>query len=165
MILNKKIKKYIDDCVLCWLATSSIENIPNVSPKEIFTYFKKEIIVANIASPQTVKNIRQNPNVCISFIHIFIQKGYQIKGKASIIDKSYSDYETKETKLLKMTKGKFPFATITNIQVDSIKEILAPSYQLFSQTTEKNQIKNAQQAYQKILNKVEGFNKESSYQN
>lgn len=149
--LTKKTKKYIDDCVLCWLASSSAENIPNVSPKEIFTYFKEDIIIANIASPQTVKNIQQNPNVCISFIHIFIQKGFQIKGKASIIDSSHADYQDKENKLLEITKGKFPFASITNIQVESIKEILAPNYQLYSETTEEAQIKNAQKAYQKLI--------------
>lgn len=150
-MLNKKVKKYIDDCVLCWLASSSAENIPNVSPKEIFTYFGEDIIIANIASPQTVKNIRQNPNVCISFIHIFIQKGFQIKWRANIIDPSHADYQAKENKLLEMTKSKFPFASITNIQVESIKEILAPSYQLFSETTEEAQVKNAQQVYQKMM--------------
>jgi len=149
--LTKRIKKYIDNCVLCWLATSSTENIPNVSPKEIFTWFNDEIIVANIASPQTVKNIWQNPNVCISFIHIFIQKGYQIKGKASIIDSTQKDFKIREAKLLEMTKGKFPFPTITTIKVSSIKEILAPSYQLYPQTTEEAQIKSARKTYQNII--------------
>jgi len=72
-MLNKQIKKTIDQCVLCWLASSSAHNIPNVSPKEIFTYFNDEIIIANIASPQTMQNIEQNEQVCISFVHIFIQ--------------------------------------------------------------------------------------------
>jgi len=61
MKLGKEIKEAIDSSVLCWLATSSKENIPNVSPKEIYTHYKDEfIIVANIASPQTVKNIKEN---------------------------------------------------------------------------------------------------------
>lgn len=61
MKLEKEIIKYINQSVLCWLATSSSENIPNVSPKEIFTHYENDIIVANIASPQTVKNIKENP--------------------------------------------------------------------------------------------------------
>jgi len=156
MILTQEIKKYLDQSILCWLATASTDGMPNVSPKEIFTYFKDAIIIANIASPQTVKNIRQNPNVCISFIHIFIQKGFQLKGKATIIDPSFEDYKTQESKLFEMTKGKFPFASITNIQVESVKEILAPSYQLYPTTTsEEAQIKSAQQAYQKIIPSIE----------
>jgi len=143
-MLNKQIKKTIDQCVLCWLASSSAQNIPNVSPKEIFTYFNDEIIIANIAS-------QQNEQVCISFVHIFIQKGYQIKGKAMIIDRTHRTYKAKEEKLLLMTKGNFPFASITVIQPQSIKEILAPSYILYPDTSEAKQIESARLVYKKIL--------------
>ena len=43
-MLTTEMKKYIDKSVLCWLATSNAENIPNVSPKEIFNYY--EIIIS-----------------------------------------------------------------------------------------------------------------------
>ena len=146
-MLNSKIKTSIDKSVLCWLATSN-ENIPNVSPKEVFTYFDDfHIIVANIASPQTVKNIKNNPNVCMSFIDIFVQKGYQIKGKATIIDNSNPEFIRMEKMLLKITKGKYPFKTITSISVDSIKTIMAPSYLLYPETTEAEQIEAAKKAY------------------
>ena len=89
-MLTPEVKKYINQSVLCWLATASAENVPNVSPKEIFTHLgESHIIIANIASPQTVKNILQNAQVCVSFIEIFIQKGFQIKGTAEVIKKSH----------------------------------------------------------------------------
>jgi predicted pyridoxine 5'-phosphate oxidase superfamily flavin-nucleotide-binding protein len=148
-MLSKDIKKYIDQSVLCWLATASSENIPNVSPKEIFTsYGKHHIIVANIASPQTVKNIKQNPNVCISFIDILVQKGFQIKGKAEIINEQHSEFEDMKSILLKMTEGKFPFATITKIRIASSKPIIAPKYVLYPETTEQAQIEGAKKIYQ-----------------
>lgn len=147
-MLNTKVKEYIDKSVLCWLATSSTDNAPNVSPKEIFNYFdENHIIIANIASPQTVKNIKQNPNVCVSFIDVFIQKGYQIKGKGYIIDKKDESFSAMEAVLLKMTKGKFPFSTITKITVESIKPILAPRYILYPETTEEQQIESAKKTY------------------
>jgi len=63
-MLTSEIKEYIDKSVLCWLATSSTDNVPNVSPKEIFNYFGENvIIIANIASPQSLKNIKQNKKV------------------------------------------------------------------------------------------------------
>ena len=78
MELTSEIKEYINRSVLCWLATVSAENIPNVSPKEIFNYYGTDkIIVANIASPQTVRNIKQNTNVCISFIDILCKKDFK----------------------------------------------------------------------------------------
>jgi len=71
--MTKEIRDSIDKSVLCWLATVSAENIPNVSPKEIFTYYQTDkIVVANIASPQTAKNIGQNRNVCVIFIDILV---------------------------------------------------------------------------------------------
>ncbi|MCP4977841.1 MAG: pyridoxamine 5'-phosphate oxidase family protein [Maribacter sp.] len=148
MELTKEIKEYIDKSVLCWLATVSTDSIPNVSPKEIFTYFGIDsIIVANIASPQTVRNIKQNQNVCVSFIDILVQKGFQIKGKAEIIGKKESEFAAMEIILTKMTGGKFPFRTITKINMEKAKPIIAPKYVLYPETTENEQINSAKRAY------------------
>jgi len=147
-MLTTEIKNYIDKSLLCWLATSSLENIPNVSPKEIFTYYKSNnIIVANISSPLTVKNIEQNNNVCLSFINILIQKGFQLKGKAVILKKPDLEFEQIENVLLKMTKGEFPFSSITKISIESVKQIIAPRYMLYPETTEEKQIESARKAY------------------
>ncbi len=144
----QEIKKWIDQSVLCWLATSSDNGEPNVSPKEVFTLYKdKFILVANIASPNTVRNIKCNPKVCISFIDIFVQKGMQIKGEAEIVDGSAKDYSKMEISLLALTKGKFPFRSITKIEIQKIKPIIAPSYLLFPETTEKEQINSALHTY------------------
>lgn len=148
MELTTDITECINKSVLCWLATASTENVPNVSPKEIFSYYKKDkIIVANIASPQTIRNIKQNENVCISFIDIIVQKGFQLKGKAKIIEETNSDFLEMKKILTKMTGGNFPFATITEITVAHSKPIIAPKYILFPETTEKEQIESAKKAY------------------
>ncbi|WOC39285.1 pyridoxamine 5'-phosphate oxidase family protein [Polaribacter sp. HL-MS24] len=63
MELTTEIKQYVNRSVLCWLATVSTENVPNVSPKEVFDYYESDkIIIANISSPQTVENIKRNNN-------------------------------------------------------------------------------------------------------
>lgn len=147
MHLTKEVKSSIDQSVLCWLATSS-KGVPNVSPKEIFSYYKDDkIIVANIASPQTVKNIKLNKNVCVSFIDILVQKGFQIKGKARIVEKGHKEFSAMEYILTEMTEGKFPFATITEINVELIKPIIAPKYILYPETTEAEQIESAKKTY------------------
>jgi predicted pyridoxine 5'-phosphate oxidase superfamily flavin-nucleotide-binding protein len=148
MNLTPEIKQYIDQSVLCWLATSAADHQPNVSPKEIFTWFGEDsLIIANIASPQTVRNIRQQPNVCISFIDILVQKGYQLKGVASIVEKGHSDFAAMEQKLLLMTGGLFPFSTITQIKIEQAKAIIAPRYLLYPDTTEAQQIESARRTY------------------
>jgi len=148
MKLNREVKESIDQSVLCWLATASTDNVPNVSPKEIFDHFGADrIIVANIASPKTVRNIEQNEHVCLSFIDILIQKGFQLKGKARIVGETDIEFAEMESALTQMTGGKFPFSTITEITVDQVKPIIAPKYVLYPKTTEKEQIDSAKKAY------------------
>ena len=53
-------------CVLCWLATVDALGQPNVSPKEVFAVIDEEhLVIAHIASPTSVKNVLQNPKVCV----------------------------------------------------------------------------------------------------
>ena len=148
MILTTSIKESIDSCVLCWLATSSAKEVPNVSPKEIFTHYgDDQIIIANIASPQTIKNIKQNKQVCISFIDILVQKGYQLKGNAEIKDPTHDGYQDMKAILLEMTGGQFPFSCIIVINVEQSKPIIAPRYLMYPDTMESDQIESAKRAY------------------
>ena len=149
MHLTESIKDCLDKSVLCWLASCSPDLIPNVSPKEIFTHIDQEfIIITNIASPKTIKNIKANPNICISAINILVQKGYQLKGNAEIITKKDPTFESLYAPLYKLAGDKFPFSSIIKMKLDSAKEILAPSYILYpDSTTEKDQIENAKKIY------------------
>lgn len=134
MELTAEVKACITKSVFCWLATASKENIPNVSPKEIFKFYGfDKIIVANIASPQTVRNIKQNAN--------------QIKGKAEIIKKTDYRFAEMENVLIKMTEGKFPMVSITQITAEQVKPIIAPKYIYFPNTTEQEQIESAKKLY------------------
>ncbi len=147
-MLTHEIKRYIDKSVLCWLATSSLDHIPNVSPKEVFAYYRDtHIIIANIASPQTVRNIKKNHQVCVSFIDVFVQKGYQLKGVAEILDKKNPLFEEIRAVLEQITQEKLPFATITSILITQAKPIIAPKYILYPGTTEQEQIQNAMHSY------------------
>ncbi|WNJ18382.1 pyridoxamine 5'-phosphate oxidase family protein [Pontibacter sp. G13] len=137
-----------DKSVLCWLATASADGQPNVSPKEIFLPDgDRHVLIANIASPQSVRNIREHPSVCVSFVDIWVQKGYQLKGVAEILDHRHADYARCKEKLETLTGGNFPFHTLTRIEVLDIRPIIAPRYRLFPETTEAEQIASARRAY------------------
>ena len=81
------------------------------------------------------------------FIDILIQKGFQLKGKASIITKNDAEFLELKTLLTGLTKEQFPFATITKIKIESAKPIVAPRYMLFPETIEEDQIENAKFTY------------------
>jgi len=149
MLLNENVRRFLDKSVLCWLATVSKNGQPNVSPKEAFCAFGDEsVIIANIASPQTRKNILANPLVCVSFIDVLVQKGYQLKGTATCIEADDPDFSDMESALQKTLCGKFPFKSVFHILIQSAKPIIAPSYLLYPEsTTEQGQIESAMRQY------------------
>lgn len=147
-MINSDVKKYIEKSVLCWLATVDNQNEPNVSPKEMFTYKDEAtLLIANIASPNSIINIKGNPNVCVSFIDIFIQKGYKLKGTAKIIDNDDTTFKDKVKPLIDLFTDKFPIKSVIEITVKKVERIHAPSYFLFPNTTEKTQIESALMTY------------------
>lgn len=146
-MLTDEVISYIDNCVLCWLATASNDGQPNVSPKELFGYYEDDLVIAHIASPQSIKNIRQNPKVCVSFIDIFVQKGYQLKGTAKIIGKDDPSFDIVGFKLLEMAGENYPIQSLIQVSIASIKPIVAPSYRLFPDTTEEEMRQAAMKTY------------------
>jgi uncharacterized protein len=146
-MLNKEVIKYINQSVLCWLATSDKDNFPNVSPKEMFTHFQDKILIANLASPNSVSNIAENNKVCVSFVDVFVQKGFKIKGHAKIISKNDIDFETKVKPLIDLYSNKFLIHAVIEITVQKVVPIQAPSYFLYPEITEENQIASAMDTY------------------
>ncbi|MEL6498225.1 MAG: pyridoxamine 5'-phosphate oxidase family protein [Planctomycetota bacterium] len=146
-MLTDDVHKLIEDSVLCWLATASSDGQPSVSPKEIFAAQGNAIIIANIASPGSARNVRHNPRASVSFIDIFVQRGYQIAGEAVLLTPRDDAYAEAETALLAMTGNDYPFRTIFRIAADSVTPIVAPRYKLFPETTEAQQIANAMRTY------------------
>ncbi|MCP9770152.1 pyridoxamine 5'-phosphate oxidase family protein [Lacihabitans sp. LS3-19] len=147
-MLSKENQTLLKDCVLLWLATTDSQNQPNVSPKEMFLIWDENtIIVANIASPQTVKNIKTNPKICLSAINIFTQKGLKINGSAEIYTKENEDFTEMESRIIEKYSEKFSFKEIIVISIEKVVPILAPSYQFFKETTEETQIKSAFETY------------------
>ena len=147
-MLNSEIKTYIDKSVLCWLATSDSDNEPNVSPKEIFTHIgDNTLLIAHLASPISASNIKENPKVCVSFVDVFVQKGFKIKGIAKLIEKEDKDFDEKLKPLTELFTDKFPIKAVIEIEIKKVDPILAPSYFLYPETTEEFQIKSAMKTY------------------
>ncbi len=148
IVLTDEIKESINESILCWLATVDEDGAPNNSPKEIFlSYGIDELLIADIASPNSVKNIKINPKVCISFVHVFKQKGFKIKGVANYYKKGDVGYSDLLPYVYPMVGDKFPVNGIIRIKVSSVKAILAPSYIFYPEITEAQQIESAHKTY------------------
>ena len=139
--------------VLCWLATVDAQGQPNVSPKEVWAIADdRHVVVANIASPGSVRNIAQQPKVCLSFVDVMVQKGFKLLGTARNVSPSDLDYERWARPLLLTTGDRFPVHSVVLIQVESVQPIVAPSYRLYPDTTtEAGQVAAAQSTYGLML--------------
>lgn len=151
MKLSAEARSSVDECVLCWLATSSRDACPNVSPKEIFAVYRDEsIIIANIASPKSARNIKENSLACVSFVNVFTQRGFKVVGAAECVKESDQGYQEMKSILVRQTEGMFPFKSIFRVMVHEESRIVAPRYQLFPETTQEQQIASSMKAYRVV---------------
>ncbi len=135
--------------VLCWLATADAEGQPNVSPKEIFAVFDaRHVVIANIASPTSVRNVGKNPRVCVSFVDVFVQKGFKIIGTARNVSKEEAEFGHWSAPLVAKAGPRFPIHSVLVVKACGIEPILAPSYRLYpAETTEQEQVRAAMRSY------------------
>lgn len=146
--IDDAVRTDIENSVLCWLATVSPAGTPNVTPKEIFSaYGDDRIVVADIASANTVRNLRAHPTACVSFIDVFRQRGFKIVGTSTILGPEEEDFAVVGGQLLRMAGADFPIRHVISIQVEQVSRIWAPSYRLFPDRTEQDQMQNAYSTY------------------
>ena len=71
---------------LGYVATSSPDGAPNVSPKgTIFAWGERSLVFANIRSPRTVENIRSNPRLEINVVDPVSRRGYRFAGTGRVL--------------------------------------------------------------------------------
>lgn len=147
-MITAPVVESMDASVLCWLATVSESGIPNVSPKEAFLHDGEDrILIANIASPKTVRNIRAHSEVCLSFVNVFTQRGHQITGKARILKSDDDGYAERLAKLTAKIGTTFKIISIIEITPTSVNQIIAPSYRLFPDSGPLDRIRESLKAY------------------
>ena len=144
-LFNTDLKEMAERSVLCWLATADDRGQPNVSPKEVFAVVDDEhIVVANIASPGSAKNIHINSKVCLSFIDVFAQKGFKVYGVASDVKQAQTEYFRWVEPLRRMAGDRFPIHSVFVVRATAVEPIIAPSYRLYPlETTEASQVQAA----------------------
>ncbi len=85
--LTEDMKRVIREQRLGYVATVCSDGTPNLSPKGTTTVWDDDhIVFADIRSPNTIKNLRQNPSIEINVVDWFTRKGYRFKGIASVVE-------------------------------------------------------------------------------
>jgi predicted pyridoxine 5'-phosphate oxidase superfamily flavin-nucleotide-binding protein len=148
-MLTDAVREAAHRSVLCWLATVDAEGQPNVSPKEVWAIADEQhVVVAHIASPISARNIAQQPQVCLSFVDVFVQKGFKLLGRAREVSAADPEFATWAKPLLAMVGQRFTIHSVLVIHVKSVTAIVAPSYRFYpDDTTEASQVVSGMRAY------------------
>src|SRR2546426_2405350 len=85
-ILTEDMRQVVE-AQLGFIATVCPDGTPNLSPKGTTTVWDDDhLVFADIRSPRTIANLKQNPAIEINVVDWFTRKGYRFKGIATVIE-------------------------------------------------------------------------------
>jgi uncharacterized protein len=86
-MLTEDMKRVIREQRLGYVATVCPDGTPNLSPKGTTTVWDDDhLVFADIRSPRTIANLKQNPSIEINVVDWFTRKGYRFKGIATVLE-------------------------------------------------------------------------------
>ena len=86
-LISAEMKRVVEEQRLGFVATVCPDGTPNLSPKgTTIVWDSDHLVFANIRSPGTLANLRQNASVEVNVVDPFVRKGYRFKGVASIVE-------------------------------------------------------------------------------
>jgi predicted pyridoxine 5'-phosphate oxidase superfamily flavin-nucleotide-binding protein len=128
-LISADMKRVVEEQRLGFVATVCPDGTPNLSPKGTTAVWDADhLVFANIRSPGTLANLRQNPNVEVNVVDPFVRKGYRFKGVASVLD-SGPRYD----EVIAFYKERGVANTIREVvmvRVQSVQPIDSPAYDL-----------------------------------
>jgi predicted pyridoxine 5'-phosphate oxidase superfamily flavin-nucleotide-binding protein len=128
-LLTADMKRVVAEQRLGFVATVCPDATPNLSPKGTTAVWDDDhLVFANIRSPGTLANLRQNSSVEVNVVDPFVRKGYRFKGHATILEAG-AQYE----RVLSSYRDRgvtSPIHEIVLVRVETAKPVDSPAYDL-----------------------------------
>ena len=128
-MITQEIKDFLNLQKLGYVATVTSEGKPNISPKgTIIGWDSQTLAFADIRSPDTMKNLKENPNVELNVIDPLLRKGFLFEGQARIIqdgplyDEILNHY--------RQNGIKSPINSIVLVAVSNVSDVTSPLYDM-----------------------------------
>ena len=117
--LSEEAKNILLERRVALVATAGKNGIPNVSPKGLVKILDDEhVAFADIASPRTMANLAENPQVAIIVFDPATRKGCRLWGKTEILDGG-ADFEAMSADFAKLKMGVKHLVKVTLDQVET----------------------------------------------
>lgn len=136
-VITDDMRRIVEATRLAFVATVNPDGTPNLSPKSSLAVLDDDRIgFADIASPNTVRNLRANPAVEVNAIDIFMRRGYRFRGTATLEPPGSPVYETIAGPFWAENGRDFPIHAVVNIAVQKALPVLSPAYTFIEGVTE-----------------------------
>lgn len=127
--ITDRMAEFLENERLCFVATVSPDNKPNVSPKgSLVRSGDYSMAFAEICSPDTLRNLESNPAVEVSVISPIIRRGYLFAGTGRVLREG-PEFDGLVARFRKIGI-KSPIRAAVAIRVDRIEETRSPLYDL-----------------------------------
>jgi len=128
-MITEEIKDFLNVQKLGYVATVSSDGKPNISPKgTIIGWTDGMLAFADIRSPDTMINLKDNPDVEINVIDPLLRKGYLFQGKARILQDGSTYQEILNH--YRQNGIKSPINAIVLVDVSNVSDVVSPLYDL-----------------------------------
>ena len=126
--ITDDMKDIISRAILSFVATVNEDGTPNLSPKASLKAHDGKLFFANMASPNTIRNLRANPAIEINVVDVFSRRGYRFRGTAEILPPGTDDYRAIAEWVWEINGREYPVHQVVRIEVEDARPVLSPAY-------------------------------------
>jgi hypothetical protein len=121
-------RRVVEEQRLCFAATICPDAGPNLSPKgTVWVWGKSELAFFDLASPQTVANLRRDPRIELNVVDQRLRRGFRFKGRARVTQAPADLLEA-----LRRFPRKAPDASrirsLVVVEVEEARPLVSPAY-------------------------------------
>jgi uncharacterized protein len=140
MRLTDEMKAMVPYLRLCYVATVTPDGKPNLSPKgSLIVWDDETVVFADIASPNTIRNLRYNPFIEINLVDPFLRRGFRFKGRAQVHE-SGPEFDYVAEALWSREGRQYPVNAVVKVTIEQASTILSPVY-MFNETMDQEAVK------------------------
>ena len=128
-MLTQDMRDILASAMLAFVATVRRDGSPSLSPKaSTIPYDDDHLLFVDIASPQTIANLRNDPRIEINSVDFIRWRGYRFAGTAQVLESGHPIYDWGRPWLLKHHGPEYPTNHVVLIKLQSAEPLMSPVY-------------------------------------
>lgn len=129
MKLTADMERVVSEQKLCFAATVCADGSPNLSPKgTVAVWGPRELAFLDLASPQTIENLRRNPRIELNVVDQRLRKGYRFKGRAEVLTAPEEVEAAFDRFDARAAQARGRARAVVVVQVEEARPLISPIY-------------------------------------